>query len=87
MILYRITKERSHRRYGTDDFYVDKHEVVITANKGRVTQCVEAAKRENRVYRPDDSRPFNYKFHCLVETLEVPDDAQFKFLKKVEFPS
>jgi hypothetical protein len=85
MILYRITKERAAKRwpYTTGEYYSDKHEVIITVSKGRVTQCLKAAERSNQYYERAGQ---GHKYRCLVQTLEVPDDTPFEFWKEVPYP-
>ena len=81
MILYRITKERQYySSWGTPGYRRDKHEVVITERKGRVTQCLNAAKRENCYYERTIK---GHKYRCLVEEMR---DGQWEFYAEVEYP-
>lgn len=86
MILYRITKERkiSIGGWGKEPlrYSRDKHEVIITERKARVSQCLSAADREN-VYYSRIQRGHQYR--CLVEILS-PGQADFEFMQEVPFP-
>lgn len=86
MILYRITKERKAVTGGWGNYprkyYRDKHEVIITERKARVTQCLNAADYENGYYRCVKN---GHQYRCLVEILS-PGQIEFEFMKEVPFP-